>query len=418
MNAEIICVGTEIVLGDILNTHSQFLSRELAGMGINVFYHTSVGDNDKRFTGILETALERSDIVFLTGGLGPTTDDITKETACELMGVSCHYDETIGEELRAFFARSGRIMSENNKKQAMVPDHAVVLQNDWGTAPGFVIEKDGRTLVLLPGPPRELQPMFMERVKPYLEERTKGIIFSKNVRVFGIGESSLEEKIIDLVVSGNPTVALYAKTGEVLIRVTAKAPTQKAAEELVDGMVAQLSERLGNLIYGINVNGLHEALVHTLQQRKETVATAESCTGGMIASLITEVPGSSEVFEMGAVTYANRIKEQLLNVSHETLTTVGAVSHDCAVQMAKGLAQTSGADYNIAVTGIAGPGGGTEEKPVGTVYIAVEHHGKVWCEHYYFARHCNERDYIRTQTCLNAMNMVRLIIENPSLCGE
>ncbi len=414
MNAEIISVGTEIVLGDILNTHSQFLSQELAGMGINVFYHTAVGDNDRRFTAILQTALERSDIVFLTGGLGPTTDDITKETACELMGVSCRYNEEIGARLEAFFARSGRVMSENNKKQAMVPEHAVILQNDWGTAPGFIIEKDHRTVVLLPGPPRELQPMFTHRVKPYLEQRTNGIIFSKNVRVFGIGESSLEEKIVDLVTSGNPTVALYAKTGEVLIRVTAKAPSQQAAEELVDGMILQLRERLGNTIYGIDIGGLHEALVHSLQQHGETVATAESCTGGMIAAQITEVPGSSEVFEMGAVTYANRIKEQLLGVSRETLETVGAVSRECAVQMAKGLAEKSGADYNVAVTGIAGPGGGSEEKPVGTVYIAVEHHGRVWCEHYYFARHRNERDYIRTQTCLNAMNMVRLTIEDPT----
>ena len=416
MNAEIISVGTEIVLGDILNTHSQFLSQELAGMGINVFYHTAVGDNDSRFTGILQTALERSDVVFLTGGLGPTTDDITKETACRLLGVPCHYDETILEGLREFFARSGRMMSENNKKQALVPDGAVVLENDWGTAPGFIIEKDRKIVVLLPGPPRELRPMFTQRVKPWLEKKTNGIIFSKNVRVFGIGESTLEEKIVDLVVSGNPTVALYAKTGEVLIRVTAKAADRDTAEELVDGMIAQLRERLGSAIYGIDAAGLHEALVQGLRQRGQTIATAESCTGGMIASRITEIPGASEVFELGLVTYANRMKESMLGVSHETLETKGAVSHDCAVQMARGLAARSGADYNVAVTGIAGPGGGTEEKPVGTVYIAVEHHGKVWCHRYQMARHRGERDYIRAQTCLNAMNMVRLTMENPSAC--
>ncbi|MBC8611577.1 competence damage-inducible protein A [uncultured Ruminococcus sp.] len=418
MNAEIISVGTEIVLGDILNTHSQFLSRELAGMGINVYYHTAVGDNDRRFTGMLENALNRSDIVFLTGGLGPTTDDITKETACQLMGLECHYDEAIGERIRSYFARSGRRMSENNKKQAMVPQGAVVLQNDWGTAPGFILEKEGKTVVLLPGPPRELQPMFLQRVKPYLEQKTNGIIFSKNVRVFGIGESLLEEEIVDLVTSGNPTVALYAKTGEVLIRVTAKAPNQQQAEELVDGMIGQLRERLGNTVYGIDVAGLNEALVAELKRQKKTVATAESCTGGMIAEQITDVPGSSEVFEMGTVTYANRIKRDLLGVSEQTLQTVGAVSRECALEMARGLAQKSGADFNVAVTGIAGPSGGTPEKPVGTVYIAVEHGGKVWCHHYYFARNQKERDYNRTQACLNAMNMVRLTLTDPKIYEE
>lgn len=410
MNAEIISVGTEIILGDILNTHSQFLSQELAALGINVYYQTAVGDNDKRFTQILKTALERSDVIFLTGGLGPTTDDITKEVACELMGISCHYDEAIGEKIKGFFTRMGRTMTENNLKQAMVPEGAVVLDNSWGTAPGFIMERDGKTVVLLPGPPRELRPMFTELVKPYFARKMEQPIISKSVRVFGIGESSLETELADLVVSTDPTVALYAKDGEVLVRVTAKAPTAAEAEEKIDGMIAVLRERLGNAIYGIDKDSLQQVLVELLLERGETVATAESCTGGLLAGKITEISGASEVFHMGIVTYANEIKEQELDVQANTLATVGAVSEETAIEMAKGLAKKSKADYNISITGIAGPTGGTEEKPVGTVCIAVEHKGKVWCKRYLFARNRKERAYIRSLSCMNALNMVRLTL--------
>lgn len=413
MNAEIICVGTEIVLGDILNTHSQFLSRELAAMGINVYYHTAVGDNDGRFTGILKNALERSDIVFLTGGLGPTTDDITKEVACQLLGVECRYSEQIGDRLKDFFARSGRQMTENNLKQAMVPEGAVVLENDWGTAPGFIIPKDGKTVVLLPGPPRELRPMFEYRVKPYFQSLMEQPIVSHSLRVFGIGESALEAQLEDLVVSRNPTVALYAKDGEVLIRVTAKADTVSQADEKIQQMIAVLRGRLGNKIYGVDVDSLHQVVVQKLMERGETIATAESCTGGKLAAKITEISGSSQIFHMGIVTYANHIKHQELGVENSTLETVGAVSQETAVQMARGLAKKSGADYNVAITGIAGPTGGTEEKPVGTVYIAVEHKGRVWCQRNQFGRHQGEREYIRILSCLNALNMVRLTMEEP-----
>ncbi len=413
MNAEIICVGTEIILGDILNTHSQFLSQELAALGLNVYYQTAVGDNDRRFTQILKTALERSDVVFLTGGLGPTTDDITKEVACELLGVPCVYDESVGEKIKEYFLRSGRQMTDNNLKQAMVPQGSVILENSWGTAPGFIIEKDGKTVVLLPGPPRELRPMFLERAKPYFQAKMEQPILSKSLRVFGIGESALEAQMEDLVRSSNPTVALYAKDGEVLIRVTAKASSEKVAEEAIDGMIEELYRRLGSHIYGINKDSLEQVLVELLREKKLTIATAESCTGGTLAGKITEISGSSEVFHMGIVTYANHIKHQELGVKEETLRRWGAVSEQTAVEMAKGLSQKSGADFNVSITGIAGPTGAVEGKPVGTVYIAVEHHGKVWCKRYQFARNRNERAYIRTLSCLNAMNMVRLTIQQP-----
>lgn len=415
MNAEIISVGTEIILGDILNTHSQFLSQELAAMGINVYYQTAVGDNDGRFTQILQTALERSDVIFLTGGLGPTTDDITKETACHLLGVECHYNEEVGECIKSFFARAGRPMTENNLKQAMVPDGAVILHNSWGTAPGFIIAKENKTVVLLPGPPRELRPMFEQRVKPYFKANAKEPIVSKNVRVFGIGESALETQIEDLVLSTDPTVALYAKEGEVLIRVTAKAPSEQEAEQHIDRMIATLYDRLGSHIYGINKDSLQQVVVERLQNAHQTIATAESCTGGTLAGRITQISGSSEVFHLGVVTYANDIKHQELGVRNETLEAYGAVSEQTAAEMALGLAKKSGADYNVSITGIAGPTGAVLGKPVGTVYIAVAHRGKVWCERYNFARNQNEREYIRSLSCLNALNMVRLTLEEPTV---
>lgn len=410
MNAEIISVGTEIILGNILNTHAKFLSQELAALGVNMYYQTAVGDNDKRFRQILQNALQRSDVIFLTGGLGPTTDDITKEVACELLGIPCRYDEEILKKIEGYFSRSGKTMTENNKKQALVPEGAKVLQNRWGTAPGFLIMKDQKILVLLPGPPRELEPMFLEEVKPFFQRQGEFVIQSKMVHVFGVGESQLEEQIADLVKSTNPTVALYAKTGEVHIRVTARAKSGQEAVAEIDQMIDRLREVLGDHIYGIDVENMQKAVVNELIAQQKTIATVESCTGGMLAGLLTEIPGVSAVFEMGLVTYSNRVKNKELGVLNGTLSRVGAVSEETAVQMARGLAFKSNADYNVAITGIAGPGGGTEEKPVGTVYIAVERSGKVWCEKHYFARHEGERDYIRMLSCLVALNMVRLTL--------
>ncbi len=410
-NAEIICVGTEIILGDIQNTHTQFLSQELAALGVNVFYHSSVGDNDNRFKQILKTALERSDIVFLTGGLGPTTDDITKEITCELMGIECEMSEEVKARIMTFFVNTNKKPTMNNFKQAMVPQNSIVLDNDWGTAPGFIIEKDGKTAVLLPGPPRELKPMFEYRVKPYLQKINDETIISKNVRVFGIGESALDEKISHLVLSQNPTVALYAKTGEVLVRVTSKEKTKEKAESSIDDMIGKIKAELGDMVYGIDKDSLHQTVVEMLVDNNKTIAVAESCTGGMLAQKITGIAGASQIFGLGIISYANEAKINELGVKKETLEQFGAVSEEVATQMAVGLSKKSGADFNIAITGIAGPSGGTEDKPVGTVYIALEHNKKVWCERYNFNRGTLERDYIRNSTCLSALNMVRLSID-------
>lgn len=418
MNAEIICVGTELLLGDIVNTHAPFLSQHLASLGINVYYQTVVGDNNARFTAVLKQALERSDLIVLTGGLGPTTDDLTKETAAALLGLELSLDETVAARLKDYFVRTGKPMTPNNLKQAMVPKGAHLLQNDWGTAPGLILEKGEKTLILLPGPPRELRPMFLTRVKPWLEQKTASTIRSCEVRIYGIGESELESRMEDLVQSTDPTVALYCKDGEVLVRVTAKAADEASALQKIDAMVDTLRDRFGTMVYGINQNSLQEVLVQLLLKRHQTIATAESCTGGMLASWITEISGSSAIFEMGAVTYANRIKEQLLGVSKETLDQYGAVSEQTAREMAEGLSKISGADFAVSITGIAGPTGGTEEKPVGTVYIGVAHRGKVWVTHNLFARSHAERQYIRKLSCLKALDMVRQTLLNPSIFEE
>lgn len=413
MNAEIISVGTEIVLGDILNTHSQYLSQELAHLGINVYYQTAVGDNDKRFTNILKTAISRSDLIILTGGLGPTTDDITKEVACELLGVKCYLDDNILNKMKNYFIDKGKVMSRNNEKQAMVPENAIVLDNNYGTAPGFIINKDTKTIVLLPGPPRELKPMFEEKVKPYLLFNSKEVICSKNLRVFGIGESELETKIAEIVTQTNPTVALYAKDGEVLIRITAKSINEESANIIIDKTVDKLYQILGNYIYAENKDSMQQALVEMLIEKKMTIATAESCTGGMLSYKITQIPGASKVFNMGLVTYENWVKTDLLKVSESDLSNFGAVSEQVATQMAVQLYEKSKADFCVAITGIAGPSGETNDKPIGTVYIAVAHNNKVWCDRYNFARNKNEREYIRNLSCLSAMNMVRLtLIDN------
>lgn len=415
MNAEIISVGTEIILGDILNTHSQYLSQELASLGINVFYQTAVGDNDIRFKNILNTALNRSDLIILTGGLGPTTDDITKEVTCELLGIDCYLDENALNKMKAYYENSGRVMNENNIKQAMAPKNSIVLQNENGTAPGIIIEKDGKIVVLLPGPPRELRPMFEDKVKPYLSRKTNETIVSKNVRVFGIGESDLEPMINDLVKQTNPTVALYAKDGEVLIRVTSKAIDKEISTTLINQTIEKLYEKLQNNIYAIDKDSMQQVLVEKLIENNKTIATAESCTGGMLSSKLTQISGVSQVFHMGIVCYENSVKTNLLGVDKEVLNNYGAVSNEVATQMASMLYKKSKADFCVGITGIAGPNGGSVEKPVGTVCIAVHYNDKVWCKKYSFARNKNEREYIRNLACLNAMNMVRLTLTDKEI---
>lgn len=407
MNAEILAVGTELLLGDIANTNAQFLSKELSALGIDVFFHSVVGDNQNRLKSALELAFSRSDIVITTGGLGPTYDDLTKETAAALLEAKLYVDEEALNRIKAFFERIGRQMVASNEKQALLPERCVPFQNDCGTAPGFGLKKDDKVLIMLPGPPREMTAMFLKSAKPFLAELSDSVMLSKEIRVFGIGESSCEEKIKDLTESKNPTLAPYAKSGEVLLRITAKANSLEEAESLIKPMADEVIKRLKPYIYGVNVSSLQEVLVNLLLEKGKKLAVAESCTGGLLAKRITEISGASQVFECGVVAYANHIKEQILGVKSETLKEFGAVSEQTAIEMALGVKKLANSHFGVGITGIAGPNGGTEEKPVGLVYVAVaDEQNHLTVRRLMLGRGQNEREYVRYAAASNALDMV------------
>lgn len=408
MIAELVCVGTELLLGDTLNTNAQFLSKELAALGINVYYQTVCGDNPARLRETLALALSRSDLVITTGGLGPTYDDLTKETAAELLGLPMELHRPSLERIRAFFARRERTCTPNNEKQAMMPRGALVFDNDYGTAPALCAGSGEKKIILLPGPPREMQGLWRDKVRPYLLQFCDRALVSRNIRLYGVGESAVEQRLKPLMEkSENPTVAPYAKDGEVLLRVTASAETPDAARELTEGPVREIEEIFGDAIYGIDVDSLWEVTVAALRERGLRVATAESCTGGLLGSYITSVPGASDCFECGVITYANRVKEKLLGVLPETLAAHGAVSEETAREMAAGARALSGADIAVSITGIAGPGGGSEQKPVGTVYVACDDGREVTVRHLVIGRGGNERELVRKSACLAALDLVR-----------
>lgn len=371
MNAEIISVGTELLLGQILNTNAKFISEQLASAGINLFYTTVVGDNAERLTDASKQAFSRADLVIFTGGLGPTGDDITKETVSEYFGLKTVCDEYSLNKIKVFFDKTNIKMTENNVKQAYMPEGAEIIENFNGTAPGCIIEKDGKIAVLIPGPPNEAEPMFKNQIMPYLLKKSGMTIVSKTVKTFGIGESALENKVKDLMESENPTLAPYAKTGEAELRITAKSETAEGAERLISDMLEKVKSRIGEYIYGYDDETLNSAVYKFLKNNGMTLGTAESCTGGLLADSIVKTPGSSSVFGYGVVTYANEAKMKLLGVKAETLEKYGAVSPQTASEMAEGIRRLSASDLGAATTGIAGPDGGTAEKPVGLVYIAV-----------------------------------------------
>ncbi|MGN0624728.1 MAG: competence/damage-inducible protein A [Oscillospiraceae bacterium] len=371
MTGEILCVGTELLLGDIVNTNAAFLARELAALGIDVYHQTVVGDNGGRLREAVALALSRSDLLVMTGGLGPTHDDITKETAAEALGKKLVWNQQAYDRMEAYFTRTGRVMSENNRKQAMMPEGAVVFQNENGTAPGAAMESGGKIIVLLPGPPSEMEPMFCNQVRPYLEGKTGQTFLSRTVHLFGIGESAAEEQLRELMESSrNPTIAPYAKTGEVLLRVTAAAQNEQEAKNLLAPAVEKIQNRMGSYVYGVDVGTLQNAAVTELRQKGLTVSTAESCTGGGVAKRITEVPGTSQVLRAGICTYTNEMKAELLGVKEETLQIYGAVSDRTALEMAQGVRIRTGADIGVSVTGVAGPDP-SEGKPVGLVFVSV-----------------------------------------------
>ena len=368
MNCELISVGTEILLGDILNTNVQYLSKALASIGIGVTHHTTVGDNEKRLADALDIAFRRCDTIILTGGLGPTPDDLTKEVCAEYFGKELYLDDSILEEIESYFRLKKITMPESNKKQALVPEDSIILENNNGTAPGFIMEKDGKTIIILPGPPKEMEPMYRESVEPYLKKFTNEVILSKNIRTFGIGESAMSEKVADLLRGSNPTVAPYAKSGEALLRVTAKAENENEAEKLMAPVIKEIEKRLGDYIYGIDTQSIEDAVAKLLIEKKQTVAFAESCTGGLCAKRLTDISGASEIFHCGVVSYSNDIKHKILGVKQETLDKYTAVSEQTAKEMAEGIRKTAGATYGVSITGYAGPGEGDE---VGTIYIGI-----------------------------------------------
>lgn len=407
---ELISVGTEILLGDILNTDAQYLSKELAKLGISVIHQSTVGDNRGRLLAQLDEAAKRSDIIILSGGLGPTPDDLTKEVCCEFFGKEMFLHEPTVEKIKEYFRSKGIEMAQNNLKQAMLPKDCVIFPNDNGTAPGMAIEKDGVHILVLPGPPRELKPMFQNCAVPYLMQFSDRIIVSHNIRTFGIGESSMAERVNDLFDAQNPTVAPYAKDGEALLRVTAMAKTKEDAESLCEPIIEEIKKRLDAYVYGVDYNCIEEAVVAMLKEHHLKVATAESCTGGLIAKRITDVPGASEVFECGIISYANEIKHKVLGVSEDDLNKYGAVSEPVAKQMAQGALKVSVADIAVSVTGIAGPDSDSTGKPVGLVYIGLADKENVWVREIRTSR--RDRSYNRYVSASNALDMIRLYIDN------
>lgn len=403
--AEIICVGTELLLGDIVNTNAAYLSRKLAELGIGVFRQSVVGDNPQRLSEDLSAALARADLVLLSGGLGPTEDDLTKETAARVFGKKLELHEPSLARIERYFAATGRTMTENNRKQALMPQGATVFPNDYGTAPALAMENEaGKIAVLLPGPPRELEPLFAERVMPFLQKRCGAVLVSRNVQICGMGESAVEAALPpSFFHSSNPTAALYCKEGEVRIRVTAKAPTESEAQTLCDRALDTLkTSPVAGYIYGIDVSSAEEALVAELQKRRLTVATAESCTGGLIAKRLTDVAGCSSVVAGGAVTYQTREKVALLGVPQELIDAHTVVSREVALAMAAAVRKKMGTDIAIATTGYAGPGGGTENEPVGTVYIAVATARGVTCRRLSLSP-LRDRAYIRAVAATNGL---------------
>lgn len=406
MVVELISVGTEILLGNIVNTNAAFLSEKCAALGLSCYYQTVVGDNEERLCQTIKTALDRSDIVILSGGLGPTQDDLTKECVAKVLGKELVLDEHSRQRIEDYLAKRGYKITENNWKQAYAPEGAIIVDNENGTAPGLIVPADGKHVLLLPGPPNELIPMFKKQMMPYLNDLQPGIISSITVKLCGVGESQAETDILDMIEKQtNPTIAPYAKTGEVHLRVTAKADNEEQALEMMQPVIEELRKRFGKHVYTLDENvTLEKALVDMLIEKDLTIGTVESCTGGMISARLTNVPGVSAVLKNCFVTYSNKAKRKLVGVKKETLEKYGAVSKQVAKEMAKGLAALHKTDVAIAVTGIAGPDGGSEEKPVGLVYIACHVCGVTTVKEYHFK---GNRDRIRENTVARALIQAR-----------
>ena len=412
MIAEIVAVGTELLMGQVLNTDAQYIARRLSELGVTLHRQVVVGDNPARIREAIHTAIGRADVVITTGGLGPTADDITKETCAEALGLPMERSPEAEKQVRGWFERNNYPMTENNLRQADFAKGAIILENHNGTAPACIVEKDGKAVINLPGPPRELMPLFAESVAPYLARRSGAVIVSRYMRVFGMGESAVESRLHDMMENSlNPTVAPYCSTGEVQLRLTVRVAHESEAAALLDPAEREIRARLGNVVYAVTDDPeytMEQALVKALCAAKKTMVTAESCTGGMIASKIVNVSGASDVFLEGCVTYSNAAKMRTLGVKAETLEKFDAVSRETALEMAEGARRRADADYAVSVTGLAGPGGGTPEKPVGTVWLGLSTREGMQAR--LLQLHGN-RERIRTLAALNAMHWVLETVE-------
>ena len=413
-SAEIIAIGTEILLGDIINTNAAYLAREMAGLGINVYRQQVVGDNPQRLREALETARDRADLVITSGGLGPTQDDLSKETAAACFGRPLRENPEARQHIEEWMRQRGGQAAPNNWKQALLPEGSVVFQNHNGTAPAFALSVREKMLIMLPGPPSELIPLFEEQVKPYLRPYTESRLVSKTLHLCGIGESDVEYRLRDRMRGlTNPTLAPYAKEGAVDLRITAKAATEEEARRQIEPVEAEIRQQFGPAIFGTDGDTLEGVLVRQLQARGWTVTTAESCTAGLVSGQLVNYPGASDVLSMAFVTYSNEAKQRLLGVRAETLQKYGAVSEPTAREMASGAAQAAGAQTAIAVTGLAGPGGGTPELPVGTIWIAAYCNGRIATQRLGLSR---QRNANRHTAAVRALDLLRrmLLEEEPS----
>lgn len=403
MICEILSIGTELLMGDIVNTNAQYIANRLKELGIFVYYQTVVGDNEERLKRAFEIAYSRSDMVISTGGLGPTKDDLSKEVAAKFFNKKLVLDENSLNKIEAYFAKRNLNLTESNKKQAYILEGGLALSNDFGTAPGMLYkDESGKILIMMPGPPREMVPMFENQVVPLLEPLCEYKLYSNILRICGIGESFVEDKIIDLIENQtNPTIAPYVKEGEVTLRITARAKDEMEAEKLMLPVKNEINKRLNGFVYGEGNTSLEEVLGKLLIEMGLKISVAESCTGGMISSRLVNFPGISTSLVEGVITYSNESKIKRLNVREKTLKDFGAVSRECAMEMAKGVALTSGADIGISSTGIAGPSGGTKEKPVGLVYLGLYFNGTTkWKE----LKLSGDRQRIRTLSTVNALH--------------
>ena len=369
---EILSVGTELLLGNIVNLDAQILSQGLSALGLNVYWHTVVGDNPQRAREAVAIAKKRADIIITTGGLGPTCDDLTKNVLAEAFGKKLVFDESSAERIRSYFAKTKRPMTDNNLQQAMLPEGCTVLANDWGTAPGCAFQAEGVHVIMLPGPPSECRPMFQYRAKPYLQSLSEGVIASHTLKLFGIGESAMEAQLRDQMnAMSNPTLAPYAKEGECELRVTAKAPTDAEAQALLKPTVEQVKALFGSKVYGVDVSSLEEVVEGLLREKGMTIGVAESCTGGLMAKRLTDVAGASQVFLGGIVSYTNQVKAGMLHVPQHLLDQFGAVSPEVALAMAEGARKALGCDIALATTGVAGPDKDDWDNEVGTMFVAI-----------------------------------------------